>query len=111
MLIDGRESERLMGGGMPLGLFAESEYEIHERDLQNGDLLVVYTDGVTEALNPGEEEFGESRLAKVVASHSGGTAADIASAVLDGLRSHGGIGASQHDDITLLVLRPRERGS
>jgi serine phosphatase RsbU (regulator of sigma subunit) len=111
LLINGKDSERLMGGGMPLGLFARSEYEIHERALRQDELLVVYTDGVTEAMNPGEEEFGEDRLTRVVASHSGGSAADIASAVLDGLRSHGGIGASQHDDITLLVLRPRARVS
>jgi len=107
LLIDGGEPERLFGGGLPLGLFNNSEYKVHERRIGETSLLLAYTDGVTEATNANDEEFGEERLARLLSSYSGGKAVDIAAAVLEGIRSHSGRGAEQHDDITLLVLRPR----
>jgi serine phosphatase RsbU (regulator of sigma subunit) len=107
LLMDHGAPERLFGGGRPLGLFGDSDYVVHERQLRPDSLLVVFTDGVTEAVNTREEEFGEARLSKLMTSHSGGTATDIAAAVLEGIRSHSGGVADQHDDITLLVLRPR----
>lgn len=107
LLLDGGKPERLFGGGLPLGLFADSEYTVHERHISDTSLLLAYTDGVTEATNADDEEFGEERLARLMVSCSGGTAMDIAAAVLEGIRSHSGSGATQHDDITLLVLRSR----
>ena len=107
LLIDGQEHERLFGGGMPLGLFPDVKYEVQEREIGAGHLLLIYTDGVTEANNEAEIEFGEERLVKVATSHAAGSAADIASAVLDSIRSHTGREADHDDDLTLLVLRPR----
>ncbi len=59
-------SERLEGTGLPLGLFEASEYERAEVTLTPGDLVVLYTDGITEAANAEGEEFGLDRLEKVV---------------------------------------------
>lgn len=111
LLIDGGEPERLFGGGLPLGLFRDSDYVVHERHISDNSIVLAYTDGVTEATNLRDEEFGEERLARLMRSCSGGTAVDIAAAVLEGIRSHCGTGAAQHDDITLLVLRPRAKVS
>ncbi len=111
LLMDGDDPERLFGGGLPLGLFGDSEYTVHERHISETSVLLAYTDGVTEATNARDEEFGESRLSRLMTAYSGGKAVDIASAVLEGIRSHSGSGAAQHDDITLLVLRPRARAS
>jgi len=111
LLIDGGEPEQLFGGGLPLGLFEDSEYIVHERSISETSIVLAYTDGVTEATNTHGEEFGEKRLARLMTSFSGGTAVDIAAAVLESIRSHSGSGATQHDDITLLVLRPRAKVS
>ncbi len=99
---------RLFGGGRPLGLFADSEYELQERTMELDEILLIYTDGVTEAVDGHAEEFGEGRLEQVTQAHRHGTAADISAAVLAALHRHTGPDAERADDITLLVLRPRE---
>ena len=106
MPLDGTCSE-LKSTGALLGLFKDEVFETTQTQLEPGDKLFLYTDGVTEATNADDEEFGEERLARLLVSCSGGTAMDIAAAVLEGIRSHSGSGATQHDDITLLVLRSR----
>jgi sigma-B regulation protein RsbU (phosphoserine phosphatase) len=61
--------ERLEGTGMPLGLFPIAEYERAEVTLGPGDLVVLYTDGITEAASDKDEEFGLDRLEKVVRTY------------------------------------------
>jgi sigma-B regulation protein RsbU (phosphoserine phosphatase) len=61
--------ERLEGTGMPLGLFPVAEYECAEVTLGPGDLVVLYTDGITEAASDKDEEFGLDRLEKVVRTY------------------------------------------
>jgi len=103
MLMRGGEPQRLMGGGMPLGLFADADYEQQEVRLESGDLLLCYTDGVTEAMNPDEEEFGDERLIKVATGQRGRTAEQVIEAVQVAVEAHTR-GAPQHDDLTLLAL-------
>ena len=100
--------DRLFGGGLPLGLFDWAEYVVHRRAVDADDVLVVYTDGVTEAANEQEEEFSDERLARGIASHRGGSSADISAAILDAIASHAGSSQAQVDDVTLMVLRVRE---
>ncbi len=100
------EQHRLMGGGMPLGLFAEAGYELQKIRLSPGDLVLCYTDGVTEAMSPDDEEFGEERLLEVATAHIGKPAADVIDAVRAAVEAHTR-GAPQHDDLTLLVLSLR----
>jgi sigma-B regulation protein RsbU (phosphoserine phosphatase) len=71
--------ERLTAGGLPLGIQAEASYESGNLVLQEGDWLVIFTDGLVEALNQREEEYGEPRLLEVLT-------ADAASAPHEMLR-------------------------
>ena len=95
---------------MPLGLFADATYEQQRIDLAADDLILTYTDGVTESMNLAEEEFGENRLKEIIVQHDGGGAKRVLDAVLDAVGIHTG-GADQFDDLTLLVLRwSRDKG-
>ena len=89
---------------MPLGLFADATYEGQRVSLSADDLILTYTDGVTESMNAAEEEFGEDRLQGIVAEHATGGARGVLDAVLDAVQSHTR-GTEQFDDLTLLVLR------
>lgn len=97
------ECQRLAGGGVPLGLFADAVYELQKVRLRPGDLMICYTDGVTEAMDPDQQEFGEERLLECVLAHRGRTAEDIIGAVREAVHGHTR-GAPQHDDLTLLAL-------
>ncbi len=74
--------------------------------LASGDVMVLYTDGVTEALNGKNEEFGLPRLCDAVATFHSRPSADIMESVLERLRVH--IGKTKvHDDISLMVVKQR----
>src|SRR6185437_117121 len=60
--------DELATGGMIIGMFPQASYEEATVDLRSGDVLVVFTDGVTEAMSPDEEEFGEERLKNLLRS-------------------------------------------
>jgi len=102
-LLRAGEQRRLMGGGMPLGLFADAAYELQKVRLAPGDLLLCYTDGVTEAMNPDSEEFGEERMLAAASAHVGRSAREVVEAVRSAVEEHTR-GAPQHDDLTLLAL-------
>ena len=92
---------------MPLGVWDEAEFVSGNISLQPGDILLLYTDGVTEAMNTVGNEFGRDRLNEAVlaAGNSGITeASGIIGSVLDLVRQHAS-GVDQSDDITLLCLR------
>jgi sigma-B regulation protein RsbU (phosphoserine phosphatase) len=72
--------------------------------LQPGDLLFIFTDGVAEAVNEKGDEFGEARIIPAIASLPTGTAAAILNRVMGDVNAFVGF-ARQHDDITALVLR------
>jgi len=93
--------------GMPLGLFDESEYAVGRVTMDPGDVLLCYSDGVTEGLSPAEEMFGQERLLSAAAGAAGGPAATIAAAVTAALERHHA-GRPHEDDITMLVLRRSE---
>jgi phosphoserine phosphatase RsbU/P len=92
--------------GLMLGLFPEAEYASLEIALQTGDRCLLYTDGLFEAMNAGQEEFGKARLAQFLNSHRGDSAARLSVALLEeiGRWSGNSDGRRQEDDITLLVL-------
>ncbi len=98
------EPQRLMGGGMPLGLFADRDYEIQTMELIADDVVVVFSDGVTEANNPDEEEFSEEALAKVVVADRNLDADGMGKAVFDAVADFSA-GAPQHDDLTLMIVK------
>jgi phosphoserine phosphatase RsbU/P len=100
--------ERLEAGGPPLGLplFTENEiaYASGSAQLQPGDLLFIFTDGVAEAVSESGEEYGEPRLIACLQSAASGIAAEILNRVMADVNAFAGY-ARQHDDITCLSLR------
>lgn len=98
------EVRRLEAGGPPVGLFEFSPYEPGSVTLQPGDAVVVFSDGVSEALNVGGEEFGDSRLVDVVRALRGRTPKDVLEGVLAEVKDFQGR-AVQNDDMTALVVR------
>ena len=98
------ESEMLEGGGPVLGILPVAPYkEMHAR-LETGDMLVIYSDGVTEANNLNHDEYDEQRLVEVLRENRGKPAVEIVSAVTRSLNEFAA-GAPQADDITLVVAK------
>jgi phosphoserine phosphatase RsbU/P len=94
----------LESGGLVLGFLEHSPYETGEIVLRPGDRLVLFTDGVTEAANESGEQWGDERLAEVLAAASGSPCAEtVARIVAEVRRFEGARGAS--DDVTLIVAR------
>ena len=91
-------------GGTVLGMFPEMTYEEATVDLQSGDVLIAFTDGVTEALNVAEEEFGEARLKEVIVGAMHLTAAEISAKLSEALRMWIR-DTAQYDDLTFVVLK------
>jgi serine phosphatase RsbU (regulator of sigma subunit) len=89
-------------GGVVLGVLADAEFPDHTVTLQPGDRVVFYTDGVTEACNPAEEEYGAARLIAEIAA-GGEQAAAAVDRICQSVATFAGQ-AAQFDDITLSVL-------
>ncbi len=96
--------EELPAGGTVIGLFAKSSYEEASIDLLPGDVLMAFTDGVPEALNPSDEEFGEERLRNLLVQLANlpvdEIAAKIAAALKNWIAS-----AAQYDDLTFILVK------
>ena len=97
---------RIEATGPALGLIEAGTFSTTLRTLSPGDILVVYTDGVSEAQNPRGEEFGDEPLAGLVARSHDVSAADLCARILDAVRLHRGARQDQ-DDVTALVVRAR----
>lgn len=100
------ELERLPSGGMVLGILPELEYGSAETKLEPGDLLVAYSDGITECHDPSGELFEEERLERVVAGQRRKAAEEVQREILAACDSFVG-SAEQFDDMTLALLRRR----
>lgn len=96
--------ERLKSESIPLGIELNEKYETGRTVLDPGDVLVIYTDGVTEARDEDGKEFGEGRLLALVGQPLEERASLTLSAIMRKLDEFVG-GAPQHDDITCLVVR------
>jgi phosphoserine phosphatase RsbU/P len=97
---------RLEATGPALGLIDTGTFRSHEVPLPPGTVLVAVTDGVGDALDHADVEFGEERLAALVIATRHRSAADICAAVLSGVRTHRGTRQDQ-DDVTVMVLKAR----
>jgi phosphoserine phosphatase RsbU/P len=96
--------ELLPTTGLPVGLFARADYEEGRVVLQSGDLLLLYSDGVSEANNTAEEEFGMDRMVEVLRAHREERAAEIVEHMVRRIDEFAGV-APQFDDITLMALK------
>ena len=104
LLYRGGEWRRLDAEGVILGVTEEFSFEQREVVLREADVLALYTDGVTEAMNTQEELFGEGRLKQVIATNARASSEEIAHAIVQAVTEFAA-GESQHDDITLIVLK------
>jgi serine phosphatase RsbU (regulator of sigma subunit) len=100
---DTHEVQKLTRTGLPLGLFRGHTWEQRTAQLAPGDVLLLYTDGITEAQDESEHFFGEERLLALVLAHRNHSAHDIREAILDGVHAFVGE-AAQFDDMALLVI-------
>ena len=100
------EVERLESTSTVLGLFKEWDCSISERSLLAGDTLALYTDGITEAFNESEEEYGEHRLIEALRRRRELSSKDLLGAVVEDVRRFSP--HEQHDDITLIVAKCRD---
>jgi serine phosphatase RsbU (regulator of sigma subunit) len=98
------ELQMLEGGGPVLGILPAAPYAEQRAHLGRGDLLVLYSDGVTEANNANFDEFGEDRFIDVLKRHRHEPAAAVVGAVTNALAEFAA-GAPQADDITLVVAK------
>ena len=89
-----------------IGLFPQMAYEDATVDLQPGDVLVAFTDGVTEALNASEEEFGEDRLKDLLREIMHLPVNEISARISDALKNWIK-DAAQYDDLTFVVMKVR----
>jgi phosphoserine phosphatase RsbU/P len=104
VLLGRHGARRLETGGLFLGLFPQAAYEEETLALEPGDLLVVFSDGVTEALNAQGEEFEEERMLACLDAHRQCTPAELLECLLSTVREFAA-SAAQSDDVTALVLR------
>ena len=89
--------------GLPLAIQADAIYTEELVPARTGDRLFIYTDGVTEAMGPERELFGEDRLRRVLDGNADAPLPELKAAVLDSIRLHTG-GRMTHDDVTLVAM-------
>ncbi len=98
------EFVELTGGGLPLGVSENSQYQKYENKIESGQVLLIGTDGIWESQNPSGEMFGKDRFKNLVREHSGKSAKQILSAVMIAIdnfsQAH-----EKADDVTLVVVK------
>ncbi|MCB0293181.1 MAG: serine/threonine-protein phosphatase, partial [Calditrichaeota bacterium] len=91
-------------GGIILGIMPSYRYNTGKVSLEPGDLVLTYTDGVNEAVNTRDEEWGEEPMYEIVRTHSQEPVQAIVDRILEGIEAFSR-GAQQADDITILAFR------
>ncbi len=104
ILLRGGKCRPIRAEGVPLGLLEQTEYAEVAVKLEPGDVVAMFSDGLVEAMNPEDEEFGMRRLEAEIRRHPKNTVGEIADAVLKAIKNFES-GRPQRDDQTLLVFR------
>jgi sigma-B regulation protein RsbU (phosphoserine phosphatase) len=94
-------------GGLIVGIMPSVIYEEDTIPFNSGDLLVIFSDGITEAMNNTEEEFGEQRLIDVILQNKNEPAKDLIEIIIKKVQEFSGI-QSQMDDITLVIIKRKD---
>lgn len=97
------EVELLRSGGFPLGFFDNPRYFEQFVQLESGDLLCLYTDGITEATNAKDEDYGRKRLIGVLEKHQSSSSSEVCRALLSDVRRFSP--SAPADDATVLVIK------
>jgi phosphoserine phosphatase RsbU/P len=101
------EVQRLTVGGMLVGFMEDATYEDECADIAAGDFIVAYSDGVTDAENTKEEQFGEERLLEVLQSAADLNPKEMLACLMEAVEAHAGE-AAQFDDVTVVILKRME---
>ncbi len=96
--------QRLETGGTVVGLLPGASYSDAAIAMEEGDLLVLFTDGITETATAADEEWGEARLISTIKEHKDLCSRDLIARIMSAADQFAG-GAEQHDDMTLVVMR------
>ncbi|MGI8745139.1 MAG: SpoIIE family protein phosphatase [Bryobacteraceae bacterium] len=104
MIFRGAKVIRLEEGGPIVGLFRPAQYIQAAVQMERGDVLVLFTDGISESMNANDDEWGEEALIEVVQRCGGMRASDVINRLI-GEADAFAAGAPQHDDMTVVVLR------
>ena len=104
LLVSGSEIRRLETGGVVLGLFEHASFEEETLTLRPGDLIIAFSDGVTEALDPAGEEYTDDRLVALARAHAGESPQQMLNALLADVKAFCA-DATQSDDVTAVMVR------
>lgn len=97
-------SRRLITGGVMLGMLEDFPFQDDAVTMHPGDIMAIVSDGVTEAMNASQEQFGDARLQEVIFSHRNESADAVTESIVEAVKAHA-VGAAQSDDITVVVLK------
>ena len=103
LLLQDEAVEKLNSTSTVVGLFADWDCSAEQRQLTPGDLLALYTDGITESFNEAGEDFGEDRLINALRRYGDRSPGDVIAAIVEDVRRFSP--NEQHDDITLIVAK------
>ena len=96
--------ERFDAGGIPMGILENASYQVESTRLGSGDYLVIFTDGVVEAINAKGDEYGEAELIQLVGRRATAAPSELLRGLLEELDAFVG-NTPQHDDMTCLLLK------
>jgi len=103
LLVRGGKARQLEVSSMPVGLIENATYEQAEVELQAGDVLVAFSDGVSEAMNPAEELWNDKDIMRIASRYTG---TDVIEALVKGVDAFAA-GAEQSDDLTVIAISIR----
>lgn len=101
---DGTIARELESSALPIGIIEEQTYQASELTIEVGQLLVCFSDGITEAMNSENEPYGDERLVALLREHAGLSAKDVVSLIVQSVDAYAGE-TPQADDITVLVAK------
>ena len=103
LLVSKEGVKQVCSTGVPLGMFSTSRYTIDRLQMESGDSLLLYTDGISEATNASGVEYGASRLSNIAAERHGWVPHELAAACMKDVQGYS-VGRKQADDQTLMVV-------
>jgi sigma-B regulation protein RsbU (phosphoserine phosphatase) len=109
IVVRGGKVEAVTGGSIALGMIPGAAFSEQRIELRNGDVVIVYSDGVTEAMNESDDFFGDDRLQAAIRETIGQSVEAIGTRILGAVEAFVA-DAPRHDDVSLMVLKRREPG-
>ena len=102
--LDLERFDQIDAEGVPLGILPDFDFEAVKTEYSAGDILLLFTDGLSEAMSPTREQFGYDRIQDIVTRLSESSADDILAELYRSIEEHAA-GKPQHDDTTVIVLK------